>query len=281
MAIGKGPNGQFIGKSGNTVYYMLNGQYVNRTIGAYNGKPTIRQKANFQAMSLTMDFLRPIKDFINVSFGLEARGTTKNAHNLATSYIKKNAVQGEYPNLSIDYSKVILSNGNGRVPVAKDVQLTKTDEGVIVSWDPGERDYYRGRGEDSAMILLSFPGIRDSRMYFNAAKRSAGKFFVPLSKKLLDQPMETFMCFRSADATEISDSMYVGNLNGQAETAQDKLNKKKYMEVKTRFDIVEASYMARIAAEDGAFPNDKAFRTLVKEYEVLQETLRTMPGKPE
>jgi len=281
MAIGKGLNGQFIGKIGRVVYYMLNGQYVSRTIGEYNGKPSKKQQANFQAMTVTMDFLRCIKDFVKVSFELEARGTTKNAHNLATSYIKKQALQGEFPNLSIDYSKVVLSNSNGKVSTAEDIHLAKTEEGVVVSWNPGEKTWYRGAEEDGVMILLYFPGVKTSRMYFNATKRSAGKYFIPLNKSLLDQPMEAFMCFRSADATEISDSMYVGNLNGQVETPRAREYKKKYLEVKMRFDVVEASYMARIEAEEGIIPRDKAFRNLEKEYEVLKEKLSTMPGKPE
>lgn len=95
------------GKIGGMVYYMLKGQAVCRMIGE-QGKPSIKQKANYQAMEVTMRLVKPMKEFIRNSFELEARGTVKNPHNLAVSYNKKQALQGEYPNIRVDYSKVVL-----------------------------------------------------------------------------------------------------------------------------------------------------------------------------
>ncbi|WP_157262405.1 DUF6266 family protein [Pedobacter sp. PACM 27299] len=80
-------------------------------------------------MSVTKGLLKPMADFINVSFKLEAEGTVKNPHNLATSYNKKHALTGQYPDIKVDYSKVILSKGS--LEMAQDLKLSKGRKGLI------------------------------------------------------------------------------------------------------------------------------------------------------
>jgi hypothetical protein len=89
------------------------------------------QLANYQSMAVTMRLLKNMTAFINSSFEIEARGTVKNQHNLATSYNKKQALKGEYPNISVDYSKVVLSYGD--LEIAQDLKMVKTDTGIQIS----------------------------------------------------------------------------------------------------------------------------------------------------
>ncbi|SHG35167.1 DUF6266 family protein [Pedobacter caeni] len=267
-----GPLGTLNGKLHNLVFYVLNGQHVCRTIGD-PGKPSINQLANRQEMSVTMRLVKSIREFISVSFDLEAQGTVKNAHNLATSYIKKKALKGQYPNLSVDYSKVELSHGT--LEGATDLKLEKTDKGVQVSWNT------EGRYDDMVMILLCHPLRRKATSLINASRRDAGTCFIELHHDgFLDEPIEAYICFRSADGKEISDSAYLGNLNGEAETEERISQKKKYAEVKKRFDIVEADYLQQMKGNRGNPVDSKAFRTLEKEYQVLKNKLEHLPGKP-
>ncbi|RQO72319.1 hypothetical protein DBR43_14025 [Pedobacter sp. KBW06] len=266
-----GPLGALNGKLRNLVFYMLNGQPVVRTIGD-PGKPSRGQLANRQAMSVTMEMVSRISEFTNVSFELEARGTVRNAHNLATSYIKKHALKGEYPNISVDYSKVILSNGN--LPGANDLKIEKKEKGVLVSWDPS------GKQDDTVMILLYHPLEKAAMSVINACRRDAGSYFIDLYEKRLDEPIEAYICFKSANGKAISDSAYIGNLNGAVESAEELSQKQTYALVKQRFDVVEADYLQQIAANYGNPVNTKAFRNLKKEYKVLKDKLEHLPGKP-
>ncbi|ALL07325.1 hypothetical protein AQ505_18635 [Pedobacter sp. PACM 27299] len=46
------------------------------------------------------------------SFKLITAGTDKKFYNAAVSYNKKQALPGSYPNISMDYTKALLSMGN-------------------------------------------------------------------------------------------------------------------------------------------------------------------------
>lgn len=271
-------DGRFIGKKGDTVYYMLRGQYVSRTIGKSKRPPTEKQLANFHAMSVTMDFVRVINYFIKVSFAFEAAGTTKNQHNLATSYIKKHALTGNYPNMRIDYSKVVLSNGD--VPVPKHHGITKTDGGVLVNWQTDQETNSRNRS-DIVMILLYYPGKASCSPIFNAAQRYEGQVFIPAEKGFADEPVEAYMCFRSSDGTSISNSIYLGNLNGMHTTVQEVKNQEIQVQQKAHFDVIEAKYKKILEESEGVIPDNKSFKVLQTEYFALLNKIKQQPPKPE
>lgn len=271
-----GVHGHPSGKIGKLVFYTLNGQPVCRLIGRA-GKPTLNQMANRQGMSVTMDLLRPMADFIKVSFQLEAEGTTKNPHNLATSYNKKQALTGVYPNIQVDYTKVILSKG--RLEMAKESRISKGEEGINLSWDAGIAE--NGAEDDILMVMVSHPAEKKASMLLNAAKRKDGSCFIPLSESKMNSQMEVYICFKSANGTLISDSAYVGNLNGLEETETERIEKKNYNTVKARYEQIAADYHHRITDHVEGKIATKAFRHLEKEYMVLKKKLEHLPGAKE
>ncbi|MBB2148607.1 DUF6266 family protein [Pedobacter gandavensis] len=276
MAIASnGPQGHLNGKVGNLVFYMLNGQPVVRLIGR-KGKPSKLQLANYQAMEVTMKLLNRVGSFIKLGYGLQAKGTVHNAHNLATSYHKKEALKGEYPNISIDYSKVMLSKGV--MPETKDLKIEKVDGGLEISWDP--KHYDELRHNDSVMVMICTPEAKRDQDYLNVARRSEGKCFIPMYEEALNQQIEPYISFISADGERISDSVYLGNLNGLGKNKEEKEAKEKYQQVKTRFDQVEGSYLSQLKDNYGTKPKTKAFKCLEKEYKVLKNQLQHLPGKP-
>lgn len=276
MAIcNSGPYGHPSGKIGKLVFYTLNGQGICRLVGRA-GKPSINQLGNRQGMAVTMDLLRPMADFIKVSFKLEAEGTTKNPHNLATSYNKKRALTGEYPNIKVDYTKVILSNGH--LEMANDLKISKAEEGINLSWNKSSTK--NGFYDDILMVMISHPDKKQASTYLNAAKRGDGSCFIPLNGWKLTSQMEVYICFKSVNGTLISDSAYVGNLNGAVESALGKVEKEHYQTVKARYEQVAEDYHARLMEFGEEKAESKAFRHLEKEYTVLKKKLEHLPGKP-
>lgn len=265
-----GINGRPSGKMGNIVYYMLNGQSVARSIGR-PGKISDRQRANHQAMSVTMSYLKHMVDFINAGYGPQAAGTTKNPFNLATSYNKKHALKGAYPNLSVDYSQVVLSQGILHTPQA--TTMVKSGKGIAVSWDPYSDAFCRH--DDMVMIMLYHPAEANKGVTTSlyAARRSEGKCFILCPHYDIDQPVEGYMFFKSNDNKAVSDSVYLGNLNGTAETIQQKQEKLNDKKLKDRFAAVEKTYFKLMNQVDGPPPNNKTFNSVVKEYETLQKQL--------
>ncbi|MBB2149754.1 DUF6266 family protein [Pedobacter gandavensis] len=277
MAICKvGPFGHPSGKIGNMVFYMLNGQAVCRSKGK-PGKPSLKQKANQEAMKLTMELLKPMKDFINVSFKQESAGSIKNPHNLATSYNKKQALTGEYPNIKVDYNEVILSRGT--LEMAEDLKVSKGVEGLDLSWDSGIKE--NGAADDILMVLVSHPTKKRASTFLNAAKRADGSCFIPLDREwMMTEQMEVYVCLKSSNEKLISDSAYVGNLNGAPDSPLEKAEKMKFFAIKARFDQVAADYEKKKMDYAEGVIGTKAFRYLEKEYQVLRDKLKHLPGKP-
>lgn len=270
------PYGHPSGKIGNLVFYMLKGQPICRLIGK-PGAPSVKQLANRQAMSVVMQLIKPMADFINVSFKQEANGTIRNPHNLAISYNKKQALMGEYPNIKVDYEKVVLSNGS--LEMAKDLKMSKGEKGLNLSWSSEVE--VNAAPDDLLMVMVSHPTKNKASTFLNAAKRADGACFLPLEKEwMIDEQMEVYVCFKSANEKSISDSAYLGNINGLPETESEKAEKANYRTVKARFDHVAEDYhQKKIGLENGVL-GTKAFRQLKKEYEVLKDKLEHLPGKP-
>lgn len=265
------------GKIGNMVFYMLNGQAVCRLIGK-QGKPSTKQLANYQAMKVTMDLVRPMKEFIANSFELEARGTVKNAHNLAVSYNKRQALTGEYPNIRVDFSKVMLSYGE--LPGARDFRISKIEDGLTLSWNP--ESYMGGHDlDDILMIQLYYPLRKRGKSLLNASRRDSGKLFIPVNEELIKEPIVAYACFKSADGKQISNSIYLGSLEGTVKDSREKDIQEKYIALKTRFDQVAGNYLEPQQQIQLGFKNsDKAFRHLETEYHALKIKLAHLPGGP-
>lgn len=273
-----GPFGHPIGRIGNTVFYVLNGQGLCRNIGEQNNPATPKQKGNRQELKLTMDLLKPLQRFIKLGFEHQAKGTVYNPFNIATSYNKLNAIQGAYPNLSVDYAKVKLSSGT--LPLAKDLQISKTADGVKVSWD-GTHAWAGDQYDDLVMIALYHPKHKKASLFLNAGKRNEGECVVHLEDdNWLNEPIEAYLTFKSADGTSVSESVYLGNLNGnQEQQAKQKIDEE-YTKVKARLEKVKANYDKLDALFQKTGLRTKSFKATKKEYEVLKDKLEHLPGKP-
>ncbi|MCX2453010.1 DUF6266 family protein [Pedobacter sp. PLR] len=275
------------GKIGDFVIYPLNG----KTIFRRNGKPGPQnelQMANRQAMSVTMKLLRPMLKFINLGYGLQAKGTDKNPHNLATAYHKKHALKGVYPNIRVDYSKVILSQGD--LSKITDMQVQKTATGLQFTWDP-KLKYKAEEYDDQVMILIYYTGTKKADQFLNAAKRSEGAHFIEMDEEYLESAMAVYMSLKSADGTSISDSTYLGLLNEKEiaeipveilEMKAKKEEEKVISDLKSRFIEVTNSYIQQLEEiKSGTRTEDKAFIRLEAEFLNLKSKMRRIPKEPD
>lgn len=210
--MGKLKNGIFgsiTGKVGNLVIYKSKGQDIVRTIGR-SGKPfSKKQQANHQRMRVVNDFLGGLNRFIDIGFELEVAGTTSNAYNGAVAYNFKHALQGEFPEISVDYSKALLSKGD--LPAALNTTIVKTADGIEVTWESPEA-LSANREEDQVMLLVYLPEEKNSVCKLSNVLRPAGKDSIPLHESILNQQLEVYISFRSDDRKAISDSVYCGSL---------------------------------------------------------------------
>lgn len=203
---GKGDDG-FRGKNGNYVVYDLNGMIVKRSIGTSTNPFTEKQKANYQITSLVCALLKPVKDFIEISFDLKIKKAGNSQYNLASSYNRLNAIKGVYPDQSIDFTKVLFSKGN--MPVTADAKATLTADGLEFTWNT-VADAFGFKATDRVMLMAYFPE-KEFAVYLaggNARPKGIDQLVLPLSRKPV--VVETYLSFISVNHKSVANSVYTG-----------------------------------------------------------------------
>jgi hypothetical protein len=208
-SLNNGPFSSFNGKIGNLVSYTLNGKNVVRTIGALTKPATPAQLNNQMRMAVVNAFLKSITGFINSGFEFVAAGTTKNPYNEAMSYNKKNTLQGDYPEISMDYSKALVSMGE--LNPAHNPAIAIIPEGLEFTWDLGPAAPSRSK-TDRTMLLLFFPDQAEAIYILSGAQRKEHRDLVELGAEYLTRRIEAYIAFVAADRKSVSDSVWVGRL---------------------------------------------------------------------
>lgn len=207
MAIFK--NGQWLGKLGNTTSYLLNGKLVGRLIGKTTKSPTVPQKEARLKTRMISDFLKPISEFTEVGFELEARRLRQRAQNPAFAYNRKHATAGRFPHVKIDFSKVLLSYGLMPVPV--DVTVKMVEEGFLFSW--GQQEGLKGtHWSDQVMLMAYFSKMKKAKYLTSATSRYKGQELLPIFDIPHGEVAETYISFVSNDRKSISNSVYAGKV---------------------------------------------------------------------
>lgn len=211
--------GSLIGKLANTVGYERLGQSLVRMAPRKTKKKKPRsdaQKAVNLRFKIVKSFIAGIGEFVNVGFRQDVAGTTKIPENGAVSYNIKHAVMGEYPDLALDYSKVLVCKGKLPGPVNAVVEL----DGNILKfkWDVNP-DWSNKLKRDQVMMLAYLPATDRANYWLSGARRSAGadELRAPIERlaqgqAVKDQFIETYIAFISDDRQSISDSVYLGRI---------------------------------------------------------------------
>ncbi len=211
--------GPLIGKLANLVGYERLGQPVVRMVPRPTKKKKPRsdgQKAVNLRFKIVKAFISRIGEFVNVGFRLDVAGTTKIPENGAVSYNLKHAVVGEYPDLAIDYSKVLVCRGKLPGPVNATVEL----DGDLLKfkWDV-DPAWSKKLKRDQVMMLAYVPATDHASYWLSGARRAAGadeleapRAFKARGVVVENQFIETYIAFISDDRQSISDSVYVGRV---------------------------------------------------------------------
>ncbi|AOM76380.1 DUF6266 family protein [Pedobacter steynii] len=204
--------GGFHGRIGNLVGYTLKGKHIIRRIGVSTKPLTPARKANCQKMKVVNEILSPSLPVIRAGFRLAVTGTDKNEYNEAVSYNKLNALQGEYPNISLDYTKVLVSMGD--LPMAFNPAISQNADGneIEFSWEvPADLSYQYDN--DRAMLMIYFPALKVTCYHLIGSKRTEGKDTIRIDAAHAGERMEAYISFIKDDGKAVSNSVYAGSLN--------------------------------------------------------------------
>lgn len=205
-----GPHGPVYGKVGNLVTYRVLNKDVVRMVGKTNKPPSIKQLGCRQKMGMVVAFLRPLTDFIKVGFALKARAANKYPYNMAVSFNVKHALAGVYPDVVMDYSKVMVANGN--LPAAVNAEVSVIADGLLFNWDVGA-DLDIAERRHRVMMLACFPSLRKATCFIGGAERVAGTDVLYLPNNLRAAYMEIYISFICVSNNEVADSVYLGRLH--------------------------------------------------------------------
>ncbi|HKG06827.1 MAG TPA: DUF6266 family protein [Pedobacter sp.] len=204
-----GPFGPVRGKVGNLIYYYVNGRQRVRTKGKVTAPPSPNQLKARMGMRVMAGFLKLMAEFLNIGFRVKP-GVNQSPFNLATSYNLVHALTGVYPDISIDFSKVMLSMG--KLEGAAGLSVVLGDAGLVFSWDGSVPQFYPSP-TDQTLALAYFPEQNRAVYGLYGACRLDGSVLLPIPEDLIGDRMEVYFAMVSTDRERVSDSVYLGRVN--------------------------------------------------------------------
>ena len=164
------------GKIGPITTYMLNGkQFVRKNTKPHDPK-TPKQLAHRMKFALVNKGLSPL----NRSIKLGHRDDT-NVYRLLVGTAYKEAILGEYPNYKLDYSKLVIANGNLQPPSNIKLEMDVETNSALFWWDKQNLDSLKpSRNSDQLNIVVFNVKHNVADHISEIAKRSDSKISIVL-----------------------------------------------------------------------------------------------------
>ncbi len=162
----------------------------------------LQQQAKFAMKS---SFLHRIKNLLNETFKPESSHLT--GYNKAFSYNIKNVFTGTHPDLSIDYSMVLLSRED--LPNAGSPQAASTTVGKLeFSWMDNSGKG-KALGADKVFVAVYCEEKKDWKYGKQLSARSDGRCTLE-TPQFSGKSVHSYIGFMSENGKEVTDSIYTG-----------------------------------------------------------------------
>jgi len=204
----KSIKGEFIGRKGNIVSYVLNGQLVSRTIGEVTSWSHAQKQVQMKT-SLISPILKATKKYIDLGFKTTPRLETWSINNKATSENNPAAITGIYPDFILDYSKLLFSMGT--LPMPKNALVQLIDNVITFTWE-ADLENENADEDDQIMLLAYFPETLSTMTVLSGARRTEQQDKIVLTSWTKQTVIETYLSFVSEDRNSVSNSVYTGQL---------------------------------------------------------------------
>lgn len=206
----KGLLGGISGVIGDVEGYMRNGYaYVRARKKKRKLPPTLKQLRQRQKMVVVNKLIDSMTAFVRAGFQTTAKGQTFSANNAAKSYQILHSLQGEYPNFSIDFSKVSLTRGNIEPP--KDLYAIAEGNGIRFTWTyDAELNWNEKKAR--TMIAVYAPDVGKSHYFLTGETLASGTDFMMLPKNMQGKEIHVYVSFANETRNRMSNSCYLGSI---------------------------------------------------------------------
>lgn len=201
-----GTFGGFSGKVGNVVGASWRDiDYIRSLPARVNDPKTKKQLKQRSRLTVAMNFLGTITPFLRIGFQSQANGRMT-AFNAAMSYNMKFAVKEGDQGVGLDYPNVLVSQGS--LSNASNVHAEVVEGELRVNWETNAEG--NAWFDDMVMLVAHDPAKSVSVYDLNAGKRANKKAGLSLPPDWKGDMIETYLAFKTADGTVVSDSFYTG-----------------------------------------------------------------------
>lgn len=203
----KGILGNVSGKVGTVVGASWRGKAYLRSKPdtKKNAKRSDTQLAQQAKFSVARTFLQGMKEVLEIGYKTTAIGLT--GQNKALAQVLKNAIGGTYPDYTILYNKVMVSEGS--LHNAFDAKAAAGQGALQFTWT-NNTAFSNGKDSDQVLMVAFCPEFNVT-VYRIGAARSTGTDTLQLpgfSGKLV----HTWASFIAADGKNIASSLYTGEM---------------------------------------------------------------------
>ena len=222
--IDEGILGPFFGKVGEVIGSSWHGiPYIKSRPAVFHDAKSPAQLAQRMRMQVAHQFVKSIKNVITIGYRYVAGAQIP--YNKAVSYIVKNVIVGEYPDMGIAPDMVMVSQGN--LMGAEGRTATKEDEKIAFSWDitdEKEQSSLKEKGlSTSKENAAKHPNMRTDDtawlVAYNFAKqepktvqtsRGEGHGMIEIPANWKEDGIGCYLFFASNQDDAVSDSQFLG-----------------------------------------------------------------------
>ncbi|WP_205945819.1 DUF6266 family protein [Pedobacter hiemivivus] len=202
--------GGFNGNLGPVEGYVRYGiAYVRTKKRKRTTPPTPKEKIQRKRMEVVNNFVNSMTDYVRIGFEEAAQGKPISPNNAAKSYQLLHAVQGEYPDISMNYSAARLTQGTIELPL--NPIATAEGNGVRFNWSYNTSLNWSDRGA-RVMLLVYAEETGKSYYLFSGARMTEETDFLELPAEVKGMQLQVYMSFIADDRRSLSNSIYLGNL---------------------------------------------------------------------
>lgn len=181
----------------------INRKYNRRSKS--KSQPTLRQLECREKMAMAVHFLNPLRVLLDTAYSISSQSKRPQGYHGAVSHLISYALRGDYPNLAIDFSRVVLSKG--RLMRAYAAQASIDGDLLTVNWFYAEAPY--AWSDDEAVVVL----YNEEKDIFLVLRRKAERqnagLRVSLPTEFVGCTVHAYLFFLSRTGKDSSLSVYL------------------------------------------------------------------------